>query len=238
MRSTQEMRDLWAPPGASHNTATFTFWNGVTVRGDRRMVGAVTALDRILHRYRYAPRQGETWGYNNRAITGGTRPSLHAYGIAFDINSRTNPYGGKLVSDMPRAMVEEIEAIVTTGGQRVWRWGGDWNDNNKADDDSHDAMHFETQASPAELARGILVPAAPAITEESDLTPDEHNMLQEVRNIVGNLQAVDPWHQSTEAEALQRVKALQDAIGDAVGGVDTQAVADAILRKLGEAAER
>lgn len=179
MRSTQQMRDLWAPHGPSHNTLRFAFWNGVYVRGDGRMYDALKALDAILRRYQYRPKQDETWGYNNRAITGGSRPSLHAYGIAFDINSRANPYGRKLISDMPRAMVEEIEAICTVDGQRVWRWGGDWNDNNKADDDSHDAMHFECQASPAELARGVLVPAGAARAAPAAPTPqsEEDDML-------------------------------------------------------------
>ena len=155
MRTTEQMRQLWAPHGPSHNTARFLFWNGVYVNGDRYMVEALTALDRILRKYNYAPKQDETWGYNNRAITGGSRPSLHAYGIAFDINSRSNPYGQRLITNMDRRMVEEIEAIRTTEGRRVWRWGGDWNDDNVQNDSSYDAMHFESQASPRELAAGI-----------------------------------------------------------------------------------
>lgn len=32
------------------------------------------------------------WGYSNRNITGGTKASLHAYGVAIDINEYLNPY--------------------------------------------------------------------------------------------------------------------------------------------------
>ncbi len=92
---------------------------------------------------------------NCRPITGGTKLSLHAFGIAADISWRTNPYGRVLITDMPRAMVEAIEAIRTKSGHRVFRWGGDWNDNNVQDDKPYDAMHFEIVASKTEMSSGI-----------------------------------------------------------------------------------
>jgi hypothetical protein len=72
------------------------------------------------------------------------------------LTGNTNPYTKKgLITDLPRAMVEAIEAIRTQGGHRVFRWGGDWNDNNITDEQVYDAMHFEIVASPDELTTGI-----------------------------------------------------------------------------------
>lgn len=156
MRTTAEMRRLWSPPcGDSANDLSFIFWNGVAVGAHVRAASAFDALDAILDAWNYAPKKGQTWAYNCRRITDGSGYSLHAYGIGVDINSLANPYGNRLITDMPRAMVEAIEDIRTKGGVRVWRWGGDWNDDDRQNDPNYDAMHFEIQASPAELAAGI-----------------------------------------------------------------------------------
>ncbi len=160
MRSTTQLRGVWAPACKLRPHARFTFWSGVPVTVDGRIVPALRELDACLRRHGYRPKEGQTWGYNCRKITGGSGYSLHAYGIAIDINSLANPYGRRLVTDMPTAMVQEIEAIRTKGGHRVWGWGGRYS-NNK------DAMHFEVVASPAELATGIRTGVP---TEEDDLS--------------------------------------------------------------------
>ncbi len=150
MRSTSELRALWAEPCNPKNK------NGLQ--------DAFDALDTVLNTWQYAPKEGQTWGYNCRRITGGTGYSLHAFGpaglftfwngvrvtlaVAVDINSLANPYGPRLVTDMPREMVEAILAIRTNGGHQVLGWGGNYR-NNK------DAMHYEVVCSPAELATGI-----------------------------------------------------------------------------------
>ena len=175
MRTTSDMRQLWHPPcGDSANDLSFGFWNGVYIAAHVAAAEAYEALDSVLEAWRYAPKKGQTWAHNCRRITGGSGYSLHAYGIAVDINSVANPYGGRLVTDMPRPMVEAIEAIRTKGGARVFRWGGDWDDNNRQDDGSYDAMHFEMQASPAELRQGIdwnTVSAARVAPDEEDVVP-------------------------------------------------------------------
>lgn len=160
MRSTQQLRDAWGPP-CEIRRATFAFWNGTEVTVDSRVLPALRRLNDILARHRYAPKVGETWGYNCRKITGGSGYSLHSYGIALDINSRANPYGPRLVTDMPREMVDSIKAIRTTAGLPVWRWGGEFSG-------SKDAMHFEIVASPAELARGIAGVHSPSVDPEED----------------------------------------------------------------------
>jgi len=53
-------------------------------------------------------------------------PSMHAWGLAIDINVRENPYGARPTQD-PR-----IVGIFKRWG---FRWGGDW--------DTPDGMHFE-----------------------------------------------------------------------------------------------
>lgn len=114
---------------------------------------AFQALDAVMRTFGYVPRANssggwETGAYNCRRITNGTGYSLHAYGIAADINARTNPYGRSLVTDMPRAMVAAAKVIKTSRGVPVFRWGGDY-------PTYKDAMHYEVVASPDELSAGI-----------------------------------------------------------------------------------
>jgi hypothetical protein len=120
----------------------------------------------------------DTGAYNCRQITGGTNYSLHAYGIAVDLNWSTNPYGRTLVTDMPIGMIEAIEGIRTAGGVQVWRWGGRYS-NNK------DAMHFEVVASPAELARGIQSQTT-TNTERLIVTPEDERKIQAMLDTQGN----------------------------------------------------
>lgn len=147
MRSTAQLRAAWSPP-CRLQTARFPFWTGVQVVVDQRAVEALQALDAVFRNWNYGPRAGETWGYACRRITGGTGYSLHAYGATVDVNSLANPYGPRLVTDMPREMVNAALAIRTNGGHEVWGWGGNYRRNK-------DAMHYECVASPQELATGI-----------------------------------------------------------------------------------
>lgn len=172
------MRQLWGPAVSGKGSA---------------FIEAYKALDAVFHAWNYAPKSGQTYAYSPRRITGGSGYSLHAYGpgdtfrfwsgvevttaVAVDINSVSNPYGHTLRTDMPRPMVEAVEAIRTKGGARVWRWGGDWNDNDRQDDPNVDSMHYELQASPTELRQGIdwstvpTRPNAPEPSEEEDDMP-------------------------------------------------------------------
>lgn len=157
--TTSALRRLWAPACGTKGSV---------------YLAAYGALDACLRAAAYAPRAKDTGAYNCRTITGGTGYSLHAYGpgdrfkfwngvsiatsLAVDINWTTNPYGPRLVTDMPRAMVDAILAIRTNNGVQVWRWGGDYTTN-------RDAMHFEIVCSPADLATGIAGTTAPAPTK-------------------------------------------------------------------------
>jgi hypothetical protein len=125
-----------------------------------------------MHAHRYGPDR-DSGAQNCRHITGGTELSIHAFwttmerfvfwnGIgmlmacAVDIRPTENPYSTRrLITTMTQAMVDAIEAIRTIDGIQVWEWGGDWNNNNRADDPPFDPMHFQLTLTPAQLARGI-----------------------------------------------------------------------------------
>ncbi len=149
MRSTKQLRTVWAKP-CDRDLSMFAFQSGAKAHVATETTDAWRALDQVMQRHRYEPRSNDTGGYNCRAITGGTDYSLHAYGIAVDVNWSTNPYrkDGRLVTDMKPEMIADIKAIKSLGGASVFRWGGDYSG-------AKDAMHFEVVASPAELATGI-----------------------------------------------------------------------------------
>ena len=147
MLTTDQARRAWSPP-CSGRKARVTLHGGAVVSVDPRIVVALTALSQCLQSFRYGATPPDCGAYNCRPITGGTKYSLHAYGIAVDINWQQNPYGKRLVTNMPMAMIAAIESIRTVGGLQVWRWGGRYAGNK-------DAMHFEVVVTPAQLARGL-----------------------------------------------------------------------------------
>lgn len=159
-RSTKELRKLWTP-ACQFEKRTLTMHSGASLSGlNVKVFDAFQALDAVMRSFRYVPRANgsgawETGAYNCRKITGGTNWSLHAYGIAVDINARTNPYGKKLITDMPFAMVEAIKSIKTRDGVGVFRWGGDYRTNK-------DAMHSSAlqAVNGDERAKRILEPFA------------------------------------------------------------------------------
>lgn len=147
--STQDMRNAWAPPCSSSRLRTIPLGvNGARISVDYRTVPAFMLLGAIMVAHDYVIRAGDTGAYNCRIITGGSGYSLHAYGIAADVNWQSNPYSSHLITNMPPAMIRDIGAIRTRGGVPVFRWGGRYSG-------SKDAMHFEIVATPAQLAAGL-----------------------------------------------------------------------------------
>lgn len=112
------------------------------------IVEAVKALNAVLIAYEYVTRAGDTGAYNCRQKVGGNGWSIHALKIALDLNWLTNPYGPRLVTDFPPAMVTALLAIRTNSGAQVWSWGGAWSGNK-------DAMHWQIACSLRDLASGI-----------------------------------------------------------------------------------
>lgn len=145
--STQQMRDAWAPPcKGEFVTRYITPTCKVTI--NRKCWEAFQALGYVLQAHQYHVKQADSGGYNCRKITGGKGHSLHAYGIAVDINASRNPYGPKLITDMPSGMILNVKKIRTRAGVPVFRWGGDFSGNK-------DAMHFEVNCTPEEMAHGV-----------------------------------------------------------------------------------
>jgi hypothetical protein len=149
MLTTSELRVAWAP-ACEVPLHTIELVQGVRVTCHARVGTAVQALGRVLEAHGYVVRAGDTGAYNCRPITGGSGHSLHAHGIALDINWNTNPYrrDNVLVTDMPRAMVRNILRIRTNSGAQVWGWGGRYRT-------VKDAMHYEIVCTPADIASGI-----------------------------------------------------------------------------------
>lgn len=103
-------------------------------------------------------RANNSSAFNGRAVTGGGRWSMHAYGVAFDLNPVENPYIGleedgsaqvlppqsaryavnrleTRVGKAPRpGMVEPV--VLEFARHGFYRWGGDWNN-------PVDYQHFE-----------------------------------------------------------------------------------------------
>lgn len=149
--SQTSLRSWWAPACSGPFTSVALHGAGrVMVRS--AVVEATRALNQVLISYNYLTRYQDTGAYNCRKVTGGSTYSLHAYGIAMDINWTTNPYSSVLRTDMFRygdgQMPRRIEAIRTNDGAQVWRWGG-WFSGNK------DAMHYEITCAPSNIRSGI-----------------------------------------------------------------------------------
>jgi hypothetical protein len=68
------------------------------------------------------------WSVRYKA-TAARKVSLHAYGLAVDINPETNPLSKTLVTDMPGEFVEAFK-------REGFVWGGDFSG-------TKDAMHFQ-----------------------------------------------------------------------------------------------
>ncbi len=80
--------------------------------------------------------------------------SLHI-GQALDINPSKNRYTRSVgliqwgrQTDLPKALIRDVEAIKTKAGKRALEWGGRWWN-------VKDAMHFENDLTRSELAVGI-----------------------------------------------------------------------------------
>lgn len=158
--STASQRRAWAPACTEQSMAPVVMYGGLRVWVDHRCVVAFQLLSAWFEAYKYPADPddpGGPGGYNCRPITGGDGPSLHAYGIAVDINPSRNPYTRRrLITDMPAAMTASIAAMRTVSGHQVFRWGGDWDtDGVTGDQTVWDAMHFEIACTPEQLAVGI-----------------------------------------------------------------------------------
>jgi len=117
------------------------------------------ALGAVFLAYGYRVPTSYTGAYACRQITSGGSWSFHSWPLAMDVNAKTNPYidhrGTRTIrwgveTDMPAAMIREVEQI-TAGGVQAFTWGGRWNT-------LKDAMHFQVRVTLAELRKGVRSP--------------------------------------------------------------------------------
>ena len=169
----EEMRVAWAEYECHPERMVKIDFGPDTIRVAPPTVDAWMALEHVLAAHGYDIRIEDTDSYNCRDMKSGQSKSLHAYGIALDINWKTNPYIdhsgqrkprfsdnagqsaraqdvrlGRADTDMTRDMVDAALAIKTVEGKQVFGWGGDWRS-------IKDAMHFQIEATPEELGKGI-----------------------------------------------------------------------------------
>ena len=79
-----------------------------------------------------------TSGFNYRVVTNGSEFSMHAYGLAIDVNPKMNPYVSEDYVLPANAMAyvdrdQNIPGMIQAGDalhqaftSRGWEWGGDW----------------------------------------------------------------------------------------------------------------
>ena len=147
--TTSQLRKAWSPACGVPLKAV-SLVQGVRVSVHAQIETAVRALGLVMQSHGYGVRSGDTGAYNCRQITNGKGTSLHSHGIAIDVNWNTNPFrsDNKLVTDMPRSMVDDILAVRTVTGAQLWGWGGDYNS-------VKDAMHYEIVCAPRDVLAGI-----------------------------------------------------------------------------------
>lgn len=156
----------WGPGWPADNWPKMTVIRaGGIALSVRREIGPLVEwlVERTVERG-YRLRHGECWGFANRAIRGTTRPSNHSWGLAVDLNAPANPMGDRLVTDMPRWMVELWK-------EHQFRWGGDYRSRK-------DAMHYEFMGTPADAQRLVA-----ALTGRQDhiVRPDTKRPLLKLR---------------------------------------------------------
>jgi hypothetical protein len=185
--STQSLREAWAAYARRGD-----LMQGVELLGQRpqvnaRVADAARALGAALSAAGY--RADRVGGFSDRVIAGSSRLSLHAYGVAIDVDARHNPHrhgqpgparwspgatqeerradvaAGRADTSFTAAQIAAVRAIRTVDGIPVFFWAGAWAM-------SPDAMHFQIDVTPAELARG-LAPSAPAGELELEGIGDE-----------------------------------------------------------------
>jgi hypothetical protein len=157
----------WGDPdsaGYRQNHIVGVTAGGVTVYVRREIAGLVRGLlsELVQRGYRLDQRQDD-WGYNNRDIRG--RPGVksnHAWGLAIDINSATNPMteDGRVHTDMPGWFRE----VAHKWG---FFWGADYSGSRR------DPMHVEFLGTPADVSKyptnRAPVPSTPVDDEEEDV---------------------------------------------------------------------
>ncbi len=149
MVTNDALRAWWGPGCLSRSDAATVIYDNRRFYVHPATMSAWHLLFEVFKYHRYSIDEVmDDWSLACRKITGGSKLSLHSFGIAIDVNATSNPYGAKLVTDMSPWMINDALSIRTRSGKQVFRWGGSYSRNK-------DAMHFEIVVSPADIATGV-----------------------------------------------------------------------------------
>jgi hypothetical protein len=179
LRSTRWLRSAWSDYECAEGRMVRLRIFGTLTPVNPLTRTAFTALEQALRSAGYKP--GSVWNYNCRDIKDQPgRRSLHAYGLALDIDPRCNPHrrgasgparfspaanqqqrcrdvqAGWADTAFTPAQVAAVEGLRTVDGLQVFAWGGRWGS-------SPDSMHFQINVSPQELRRGVNPPLPPSL---------------------------------------------------------------------------
>jgi peptidoglycan hydrolase-like protein with peptidoglycan-binding domain/muramidase (phage lysozyme) len=166
-------RQAWRAFDSADDAMTEIAFGPAHIKVARPTVPAWNALQTVLLSHDYSIRDGDTHGYFPRNIEGTATRSLHALGIAIDVNATTNPVrktpnrrkvwfsekrtqgdraqdvlSNAADTDMTPEMIDDVRSVKTFDGKNVFGWGGSWTN-------KKDPMHFHIDVTPQELAAGI-----------------------------------------------------------------------------------
>jgi hypothetical protein len=119
------------------NQVTVNVTGGARLPVHRDVAELVRTLCEATVARGYQIRQADSGGFNCRSIRNSNRPSNHSWGLAVDLNWKTNPHQRTLVTDMPDWMPEMWQ-------QCGFRWGGTYK--------KPDTMHYEYMGTPQQVA--------------------------------------------------------------------------------------
>lgn len=169
-RTTRWLANAWARYRCAKHLMVPVYLMSNRTPVNPETVEAFERLAATLESTGYHP--SSTWVYVCRQIRRGTGAwSLHAYGLAVDIDPRCNPHRrtraplrfprsgtqserceevrrGTADTAFTAEQIAAVEAIRTVDGLQVFAWGGRWRN-------SKDTMHFQIDVSPDELRRGL-----------------------------------------------------------------------------------
>ena len=171
--SESAQREAWKSYDANEREMVEIAFGSDRLRVARPTTDAWRALEAIFAAHGYEFRADDTHGYFPRNVKDTNVRSLHAFGLALDVNATTNPmrmtpdkrpvrFSRKQTqrqraldvinhvadTDMTPQMIADVRAIRTGSGKTLFGWGGDWSTRK-------DTMHFYIDVSPSDLATGV-----------------------------------------------------------------------------------
>lgn len=193
--------EAWGQPCTDGDVDLVNFvLDGRTYKVNRLGAAAWAVWESIRRKHDYHLTGNDTGFYNCRHMRHDSNMpwSVHAWAMALDVNWLENPAGSKLVTDIPKEMIDDLLGVRTNSGARVFRWGGDWDWDGYSFDHSYvDAMHWEVVAHPLDLATGIKVSW---IDGGDSVTPEAAEFWQKVYDDLQ--QNLDPDTNETWARTL------------------------------------